>query len=77
VEEYVREDRYTLYLVTAATEEWEADPQRFQPEVSARSAFEARCIQSLETLRRPYILLEGDWEQRRLQAVAAVDALLR
>ena len=77
VEEYVREERYDLYLVMAATEVWQADIQRFQLEASARREFEGKCVEVLESLGRPYVILDGDWEQRRLQAVAAVDALLR
>jgi HTH-type transcriptional regulator, transcriptional repressor of NAD biosynthesis genes len=77
VEQYVREERYDLYLVTAATEKWVEDPQRFQPEASARREFAARCIEVLESLGRPYVLLHGDWEERQLQAVTAVEALLR
>lgn len=74
---YVREDRFHAYLVTAAMQAWEPDPQRFQPEAGARRAFAARCIGILRLLGRPYVLLDGDWEERQLQAAAAVDSLLR
>ena len=63
--------------VTSVKNYFETLPQRFQPEARARRAFEAKCIEALEALERPYVLLQGDWEQRRDQAIAAVDALLQ
>ena len=71
IEAYAAEDRYALYLVTAATEDWVPDPQRYQPEYAARAAFSRACIAELERLGRRYVLLEGSWEQRTAQAVAA------
>ena len=74
IEAYVAEDRYALYLVTSATEDWVPDPQRYQPEHAARAAFSRACVLELERLRRRFVLLEGSWEQRTAQAVAAVEA---
>lgn len=74
IEAYAAEDRYALYLVTAATEDWVPDPQRYQPDYAARAAFSRACVSELERLGRRFVLLEGSWEQRTAQAVAAVEA---
>ena len=74
IERYAAEDRYALYLVTAATEDWVADPQRYQPQHAARAAFSRACVLELERLGRRFVLLEGSWEQRTAQALAAVEA---
>ncbi len=76
IEAYTAEDRYSLYLVTNATEDWVPDPQRYQPDYAARAEFSRACILELERLGRRYVLLEGDWKQRTAQAVAAVETLL-
>ncbi len=76
IEAYAAEDRYTLYLVTNATEDWVPDPQRYQPEYAARAAFSRACILELERLGRRFVVLEGSWEQRTAQAVAAVEAFV-
>ena len=77
VERFAAEDRYALYLVTTATDEWGADPQRFTPDFAARAAFSRECVRELERLGRRFVVLTGTWEQRTAQASAAVDALLR
>ena len=77
IEQYAAEDRYALYLVTAATEDWVPDPQRYQPEHAARAAFSRACVLELERLGRRYVVLEGNWEQRTAQAVAAVETLVQ
>ena len=53
---------------------WVDDPQRFLP--NERAAFQARCISELEKRGRPYLIVNGDWEERFRQAVQAVDGLL-
>jgi HTH-type transcriptional repressor of NAD biosynthesis genes len=76
VERGAAEDRYALYLVTTATEEWTSDPQRFFPEFSARAEFSRNCIDELERMGRRFVVLEGDRAQRTEQAATAVEALL-
>lgn len=71
------EDRYTLTLVTAATEDWVPDPQRYQPEFAARAVFSRACVLELDRLGRRYVLPNGSWEERTARAVAAVEALMR
>ncbi len=77
VERHAAEDRYALYLVTTATEEWVTDPQRFTPDFRERAEFSRQCVREMERLGRRYVVLSGTWEQRAEQAAAAVDALLR
>ena len=69
IDAYAAEDRYALYLVTTATEDWVPDPQRYQPEYAARAEFHRACVSELERLGRRFVLLEGSWEQRTAQAV--------
>ncbi len=76
VERHAADDRYALYLVTTATEEWAADPQRFTPDFAERAEFSRQCVREMERLGRRFVVLTGSWEQRNAQAAAAVDALL-
>lgn len=76
VERHAVEDRYALYLVTAATDEWTADPQRFTPNFAERAEFSRQCVRELERLGRRFVVLSGTWEQRNDQAAAAIEALL-
>jgi len=76
VEHMARENRYDLYLVTAATDSWVEDVHRFQPEIDARKAFETRCIGLLSNMGKRYLRLDGDWLQREEQAAASVANLL-
>ena len=76
IEAYAAEDRYTLYLVTNATADWAPDPQRYQPEFAARAEFSHACVSELGRLGRRFVFLEGSWEQRTAQAVAAVEAIV-
>lgn len=76
VERHAAEDRYALYLVATATEEWVADPQRFTPDFAERAEFSRECVRELERLGRRFVVLSGTWEQRNAQAAAAIDDLL-
>lgn len=75
IEQYAAENRYALTLVTAATDDWVPDPQRYQPKFAARTAFSRACVSELRRLGRRYVLLEGSWKERTVQAVTAVEAL--
>lgn len=66
---------YDLTLLCAPDVPWVDDVHRLRPE--DRTAFFARCRAELEAHGRPYLVLAGGWEQRRVQAYAAVDRLLR
>ena len=65
-----------LYLVTTATEEWAADPQRFTPDFAERAEFSRECVRELERLGRRFVVLTSSWKQRAEQAAVTVDALL-
>lgn len=67
--------RYDLYLVTDIDVPWVADPQRDLPH--RREEVRARCLAELDRGGRPYVLIQGTWEERFEKACAAVDALLR
>ena len=56
---------------------WSADGQRCQPELAQRQAFHRECQAWLERHRQPYRAIAGDWAERRCQAFAAVQGLLR
>ncbi|MDQ2800616.1 MAG: AAA family ATPase [Armatimonadota bacterium] len=76
VKAYIQDSAYDLYLLTDATEEWVADPQRFLPERHRREQFHDRCREILTALGRPFVFLHGSWEQRQETAQAAITALL-
>jgi len=77
IESYAADDRYALTLVTAATDDWVPDPQRYQPDYAARAEFSRACVLELDRLGRRYVLPNGSWEERTARAVAAVEALMR
>ena len=76
VEAYVQDSIYDLYLLTDVTNDWVADPQRFLPNRQQREKFRDRCREILMGLGRPFVFLQGSWEQRETTAQAAVTALL-
>jgi len=76
VEQLASEDRYKLYLVTRATEEWVQDEQRFMSEFARRCQFSDDCVAEMRRLGRNFVILDGTWKQRLGQAIRAVDALL-
>ncbi|MTJ48882.1 AAA family ATPase [Dolichospermum sp. UHCC 0259] len=66
--------KYDLYLLLDVDVPWVDDTQRCLP--NYREEFRDRCIQALESHHRPYIIINGDWEQRWKKACMAVDELL-
>ncbi len=54
-------------------EEWIEDAQRFQPDFEERRHFLAQRLSILDRLQRPYVLLQGSWEEREKQAIAAIE----
>ncbi|MGC4044930.1 MAG: AAA family ATPase [Armatimonas sp.] len=68
-------ERYDMTLLCTTSDDWTPNPQRFQPETSARKAFEERLISELNRLGRPFVKLTGSWEQRLSQAISAVNAM--
>jgi NadR type nicotinamide-nucleotide adenylyltransferase len=76
-EEFVRSQRFDLYLVMAATEDWVQDTsQRVQPALAERRRFEDAVTARLEANGYPYVRLRGSWLEREATAAQAVAALL-
>jgi HTH-type transcriptional repressor of NAD biosynthesis genes len=65
--------KYDLYLLLDVDVPWVDDTQRCLP--NYRKEFRDRCIQALKSRHRPYIIINGDWEQRWQKACMAVDEL--
>lgn len=76
VEAMTHDTRYHLYLLTMPREEWADDGWRVHPAFEKRRAFFAEVQAKLEELQRPYLILQGTWEERQEQAFAAVGRLL-
>ncbi|MGH8433244.1 MAG: AAA family ATPase [Pseudomonas sp.] len=55
---------------------WVDDGQRCQPQLQQRVQFHDDCREWLERHQQPYRSLNGDWQQRRQQALEDVAALL-
>ena len=80
-EPWIREEaakqRFDLTLLTDCDVPFVDDPQRFQPTLEARRTFFERMRGELESLKRPYVVLRGTWEQRWVRALTALDKLLK
>lgn len=74
LEAIARARRYDLYLLTDVDVPWVHDPVRYLPD--ERKSFFERCRAKLGSEGRPYVVIEGSWEQRATKAVAAVESLL-
>ena len=68
---------YDLHLLLSPdVVEWTDDGQRCQPELSERRVFFNATLAWLEQHRQPFQILQGDWAERRRQALQAVTLLL-
>jgi HTH-type transcriptional regulator, transcriptional repressor of NAD biosynthesis genes len=65
---------YDLYLLLDVDVPWVDDSQRFLPHL--REQFRDRCIQSLESRGRRFVVIRGSWAERFELSVAAVDGIL-
>jgi NadR type nicotinamide-nucleotide adenylyltransferase len=63
-----------LYLLLDVDVPWVADGQRDEP--GRRHDMLAACVAALDERGRPYAWIRGTWDERRRQAIAAIDALL-
>ena len=66
---------YALTLVCAPDVPWVKDNVRYRPE--NRADFHHRCLELLQREERPYVVLQGSWEERwqtALRALAQVEA---
>lgn len=69
---------YDLHLLLDPSGvDWIGDGQRCQPELSSRQAFFRDTQRWLEEHQQPYKVIGGDWTQRREQAFAAIEQLLK
>ncbi len=77
LEEQLLKRRYDLYLLLSPEGmPWVDDGQRCQPAPSDRQQFFSACQSWLERHQQPVAILDGAWQQRRLQALANVATLL-
>ncbi|MBC3953491.1 MULTISPECIES: AAA family ATPase [Pseudomonas] len=77
IEQQLLSRRYDLHLLLSPEGvEWISDGQRCQPRLVERQAFFAASRQWLEHHAQHYQVIEGDWPQRREQALTAVTQLL-
>lgn len=68
---------YDLHLLLSPEQiDWTDDGQRCQPQLSERMGFYQATRDWLELHRQPLQIIQGDWDQRRAQAFAAVARLL-
>lgn len=69
---------YDLHLLLSPESiAWHDDGQRCQPQLSERQAFFQATGDWLVRHRQPCQVVQGDWEQRRCAAFAAVTRLLK
>ena len=76
VHDQVARQRFDLYLLASASEEWACEEQRVQPRFEDRVRFEESCRAMLEENGYRYTRLQGNWREREEQAVHAVANLL-
>lgn len=74
LKEEARQRRYDLTFLCDIDVPWVDDGERYLAD--QRREFFQRCEAALIAHQRPYVVLRGDWEARRRQAHAAVEALL-
>ena len=68
---------YDLHLLLSPEQiDWTDDGQRCQPQLSARLAFFQATRDWLEQHKQPLQIIQGDWDQRRVQTFEAVARLL-
>lgn len=73
IREAAQRRQYDLYLLLDIDVPWFDDQQRYLPH--RRQEFFDRCRETLETRRRPYVILRGAWEERFTCACEAVGQL--
>ena len=78
IEEQLLARHYDLHLVLSPQMvEWTDDGQRCQPQLSERQAFFQASCDWLHRHQRPLQIIEGDWSERRRQALLSVEQLLK
>ena len=64
-----------LYLHMAADTEWVADDVRIYGDPATRARFDTICRNVLEQAGVNHLTISGDWDERFVRAVAAIDTL--
>ncbi len=77
VSEQVARQRYDMYLLQTAHEDWKSEEQRVQPDYADRARFAGDCLTLLKWHGYPVVILTGTWAERDQQAIAAVTSLLQ
>lgn len=72
----LRAARITLYLLCDADVPFAPDPQRSFPDVRAREHARGVWRETLVARRLPFVSITGDWTNRELTAIAAVERVL-
>jgi len=77
IEQALLARQYDLHLLLSPDQvDWKDDGQRCQPDLSERRAFFDATLTWLETHQQPFQILQGNWAERRFQALQAVTLLL-
>jgi nicotinamide riboside kinase len=77
IEQALLARHYDLHLLLSPDNvDWTDDGQRCQPQLSERRAFFDATRTWLKQHRQPVQVLQGDWSERRAQALEAVTRLL-
>lgn len=66
---------YDLYLLTHYDVPWVDDGHRYIPKESP--AFFDRCVHELDSRKRPFVQIKGNWDERFQLAVEAVEKMLK
>lgn len=77
IEQALLQRHYDLHLLLSPEQvDWTDDGQRCQPDLNERRAFFNATRTWLERHQQPLQILQGCWEERRVQAIQAVTLLL-
>jgi NadR type nicotinamide-nucleotide adenylyltransferase len=76
IEASLRKYYYELTLLCSPDLDWEPDPLREAPRQADRDFHFEEYEQLLKNLGRPYLVINGQGEQRAVAAVSAVERLL-
>lgn len=77
IEQALAARHYDLHLLLRPEGvEWVGDGLRCQPRLEERQAFFEDSLHWLQAQRRPFEVIDGDWQQRSAAALASVARLL-
>ena len=77
IEQALLARQYDLHLLLSPEQvDWTDDGQRCQPDLSERRAFFDATLSWLKTHRQPFQILQGNWADRRREALQVVTLLL-